>query len=71
MIGKARQAVESQGGTFTGNEESGHFYVSLLGNTASGSYKAFENELHIEITEKPMFVSCSMIESFLKKQLGS
>ena len=69
MVEKARQAVESRGGTFVGDIHSGSFHISFLGNSAAGSYKAVKNELQIEISEKPMFVSCSMIEGFLKKQL--
>ena len=70
MVEKARQVVESQGGEFSGNEESGQFRVSVMGNTVAGSYRAEGNELSVTIDEKPIFAPCSMIESYLKQQLG-
>ena len=67
---KARTAVEGQGGTFTGDETSGSFEVSVMG-TIKGLYTVMGNELDIHIDSKPMFVSCGMIEGFLKSKLGS
>lgn len=69
MVEKARTAVESQGGQFTGDENAGNFSVSIMGNSASGSYKTIGNELHIQIDDKPLFVPCSLIESYLSQQL--
>ena len=66
---KARTAVEGQGGTFTGDETSGNFEVSVMG-TIKGSYTVMGNELDIVIDSKPMFVGCGMIEGFLKSKLG-
>jgi len=68
-LGKARSAVEGQGGSFTGDETSGNFEVSVMG-TIKGSYTVMGNELDISIDSKPMFVSCGMIEGFLKSKLG-
>jgi len=70
IINKARTAVQTQGGTFTGDETTGSFEVSIMG-TIKGSYSVMGNELDIFIDSKPMFVGCSMIESFLKNKLGS
>ena len=69
ILNKARTAVEGQGGTFTGNEMAGNFEVSVMG-TIQGSYNVMDNELEIDITSKPMFVGCGMIENFLKSKLG-
>jgi len=69
-LSKARAAVEGQGGTFTGDETSGSFEVSVMG-TIKGSYTVMGNELDIFIDSKPMFVGCGMIEGFLKSKLGS
>lgn len=68
-IEKARQAVESQNGTFTGNESSGNFELNVFGNNIKGNYSITGQVLHLEITDKPFFVPCSMIESFLQKQI--
>ncbi|MDQ6757218.1 MAG: hypothetical protein M3004_09815 [Bacteroidota bacterium] len=69
VLNKARTAVEGQGGTFNGHESSGEFEVSVMG-TIKGSYLVMGNELDITIDSKPMFVSCGMIESFLKNKIG-
>jgi len=69
-LNKARTAVEGQGGTFSGDETSGSFEVSVMG-TIKGSYTVLGNELDIVIDSKPLFVSCGMIEGFLKSKIGS
>jgi hypothetical protein len=69
-LNKARSAVEGQGGTFSGDESSGNFEVSVMG-TIKGSYTVLRNELDIVIDSKPLFVSCGMIEGFLKSKIGS
>ena len=68
-LNRARTAVEGQGGTFSGDETSGSFEVSVMG-TIKGSYTVMGNELDIAIDSKPMFVSCGMIEGFLKSKLA-
>lgn len=70
VLNRARTAVEGQGGTFTGTETSGEFQVSVMGSI-KGSYTVMGNDLDIAIDSKPLFVSCGMIESFLKSKLGS
>lgn len=69
-LSKAKNAVESQGGIFDGDEKSGNFNVSVFGNTIKGSYTNSGNELNINIDSKPIFVSCGMIESYLKNKIG-
>ena len=70
VLNLAKTAVESQGGTFIGDESSGSFEVSVMG-TIKGSYIVTGNEMDITIDSKPMFVSCGMIEGFLKSKIGS
>ena len=69
ILDKAKQTIESQNGTFTGDENNGSFDVSVFGNTVKGSYTVQGQNLVIEITEKPFLVPCSMIESFLVNKL--
>lgn len=69
MVERARQAVESQNGNFSGNTSEGSFDVSVMGNYVSGSYKVEGNQLHVNIENKPIFVPCGMIQAFLEKQL--
>jgi hypothetical protein len=69
-VQKARAAVESQNGIFQGDENSGHFEVSVMGNTVKGNYAVSGQILHLSITDKPIFVPCSMMESFLRKEIS-
>ncbi|MGV3528468.1 MAG: hypothetical protein ACO1OO_06220 [Flavisolibacter sp.] len=69
-LNRARAAVESQGGQFAGDTNSGNFNVVVFGNTIAGNYVLNGEALQITITEKPMLVSCGMIESYLKGQIN-
>ena len=69
VLAKARSAVESQGGTFTGDGNNGIFDVSAMGNTIKGSYAVSGQTLLIKILSKPFFLPCSTIEGFLNNQL--
>jgi hypothetical protein len=70
ILNKAKTAVENQGGTFTGDNTKGSFHVSLLSNNVAGSYVVEGQELTLTITDKPFFVPCNTIESFLKSKLA-
>ncbi|WP_121354262.1 hypothetical protein [Flavisolibacter nicotianae] len=69
ILAKARTAVQSQGGNFDGDTNSGDFDVSVFGNKITGNYTIAGQTLNITITDKPFLVPCSAIESFLKGQL--
>lgn len=66
---KARSAVESQNGMFNGDSQSGNFELTVFGNFIKGSYTIEDQVLYLVVTDKPFFVPCSMIESFLKKEI--
>ena len=70
VLSKARSAVEGGGGVFNGNDQSGNFQVTAMGNTVAGTYAVAGQELQIVITSKPFFVPCRTIENFLKSQLA-
>ena len=69
LLDKARSAIEKQGGIFNGDQSSGNFSVQLMG-TIAGSYRISGQEMLVEITEKPMFIGCSQIESFMRGQFA-
>lgn len=69
LLIKARFAVESQGGTFTGDTQAGNFSVTVYGNTIVGSYTVSGQDMNLIISDKPFMIPCSMIEGFLKNQL--
>ena len=63
-------AVESQSGMFNGDVNSGDFEVTVFGNNIKGNYTVTGQNLEIEITDKPFFVPCNMIETFLVKNIS-
>jgi hypothetical protein len=67
---KARTAVQSQNGNFSGDSSAGTFDVTVFGNTIAGSYTVAGNEMDIVIDSKPFLLSCGMIETYLKSQMG-
>ena len=69
-LNKAKAAIEKQDGHFTGDDESGNFDVTVMGNTIAGSYTSDGKELAIIIDTKPFFIPCEMVESFLKTKLA-
>lgn len=71
MVAKIRSQIEKQGGTFNGDDTSGSFSVKVMGSTIAGSYTISGSEINVTITDKPFFVGCGMIESFLKSQIGN
>lgn len=70
VLAKAKTAIQNQGGTFSGDDSSGSFDVSVMGNTIKGSYTSLGQELDIVIESKPFLIPCSVIESFLKSKVN-
>ncbi|CAN5223777.1 hypothetical protein BH09BAC2_BH09BAC2_10590 [soil metagenome] len=69
ILNKAKSAVNSQGGNFEGDSNSGNFDVTVFGNTIKGTYNVSGNDLNIMISDKPFLIPCSTIESFLKSKI--
>ncbi len=69
IVSKAKSAISKAGGTFTGNDASGDFVLSTFAGKIVGSYTVSPTKFDIVISDKPMFVSCSLIEQELKKFL--
>lgn len=70
VLAKAQSAVQSQGGQFNGDSNSGDFNVSVFGNTIAGAYTVTGQNMNIVINSKPFLIPCSTIESFLKNQIA-
>lgn len=70
ILNKARAAIESQNGNFSGDSTSGNFDVTVFANTIKGNYKVLGQNLNITITDKPFLIPCSTIESFLKSKIA-
>jgi hypothetical protein len=67
LLEKAKAAIEGQGGNFAGDLSSGNFSVQVLGSI-SGSYTITGQVMNINISSKPLFISCNQIESFMKSR---
>jgi len=70
LISKAKQAIEGERGSFTGDSNQGSFLVQLVIGKIAADYIITGNELIVTVTKKPLIVSCRKIESFLKEQIG-
>lgn len=69
VITKARNAINKAGGTFDGSDANGAFSLSTPVGDVRGSYNVNGNVLEVDVTEKPFFVSCDMIEAQLQQYL--
>ena len=69
VLGRAKSAVNKQGGAFQGDENSGLFQVNVLGSAIKGSYTVSGQELNITIDSKPFLIPCGTIENFLRNQI--
>jgi len=67
LIEKAKTAISNAGGQFNGNIESGGFIIPTPLGNVSGAYAVENQNFHISIEDKPLFVSCDKIESELRK----
>ena len=67
LIARAKKAIlNNDGATFEGNESAGNFSLATPLGQVKGSYSITSNVATFDITEKPFFVNCNLIESKLK-----
>jgi hypothetical protein len=60
-------AVRGAGGNFTGDTEEGRYSVWTPIGSISGNYSVSGQTIHIDVTDKPMILSCSLIEKKLNE----
>ena len=70
ILAKAKAAIESQKGVFTGNIYSGNFEVSVFANLVKGNYNISGQTLQLTITDKPFLIPCSTIERILRSEIS-
>ncbi len=70
FLKRARSEISRVGGNINGNEDSGEFSVPLRSGNITGTYELQENNLTIDITDKPSNVTLHRIESELRRYLG-
>lgn len=71
MVSKLSSAILSQKGAFEGDETSGNFSFSAMGFTFAGRYTVNGDEVSVVVTDKPFLVSCSKIESEIRKYIAA
>lgn len=69
-LAKAKQAIEEGNGTMTGDGIVGAFSVPAGLSKVKGTYEVKNNILKVTITNKPIYVSASMIEDLLRKNIS-
>lgn len=70
VVEKLKTRIIAAKGSFEGAAESGNFVVQTPVGAVNGNYTISGQQLNIEITDKPVFVGCSVIESFIQKELA-
>ena len=66
MVSKASSAIRSDGGAFSGNEQSGFF----CGDGVEGTY-SIGKRICITITKKPFIFSNAVVESHIREFFAS
>ncbi|PWT74943.1 MAG: hypothetical protein C5B59_09940 [Bacteroidetes bacterium] len=67
---KIKKAIEENNGSVTGDSSSGTFAIPVLGSTVAGSCAITGQSLMITITKKPVVISCSLIEKYVRGQIA-
>lgn len=70
LMEKAQAAIVHHGGKLTGDEASGTFELPIVIGHINGNYTISEHTFNLEITHKPLLVSCRRIEDELTKYLN-
>lgn len=67
LIRKAEAGITQANGSFEGDASQGNFRVPTPLGTISGTYEMDASAITISIQNKPMLLSCSRIETELRK----
>ena len=68
-LNKTKEGITKAGGKFEGDTTSGSVVMPSPVGAIEGTYTIQGQTLDIEITKKPVFVPCDLIESELKKRI--
>jgi len=69
FVANAKTQVENADGTFTGDTSSGTFDVPTPVGHISGSYAVNGQQITVNITHKPIVISCNAIENYINEHL--
>jgi hypothetical protein len=71
VLARARSAIIAAGGTLTGDADSGEIAAPTPVGRIAGTYETLGRSVTFTITNKPMLVSCAMIEGKLRELAGN
>jgi hypothetical protein len=67
LIRRVGDAVRSAGGSFAGDAAEGHYTVSTPIGPIAGTYSVSGQTIKIDVTDKPIILSCKLIEKKLNE----
>lgn len=67
---KVAEEIKAAGGSIRGDAGSGEFSVPVPKGVVIGKYVLAATELEITITQRPFWLMCVLIESFVRKRFG-
>ena len=62
----ALREIKRFGATYIGDANGGHFEIEILGMLFKGNIRVEGNTIVVKLTDKPLLVPCSLIESSVK-----
>ena len=54
---------------FNGDVNGGKFTLQIFGNRLSGNFRSLSNRIEWELTQKPIFIPCKVIQAFIQKHV--
>jgi hypothetical protein len=69
LLAKAKKEIARFGGTITGDNSKGSFTIPTFLGPLSGNYSIKAETITIQVTEKPIVISCGVIENKLDEYL--
>ena len=66
---RMKAKIEQGGGAISGNTAKADFSISTPIGSIKGFFGLTNGQCNIEVTQKPMLLSCSGIKDFIEKQV--
>lgn len=67
LVNRARQGVQAEGGTLTGDATHGTFSITRhvfgIPRTVAGSYAVHGNAIHFDVTRTDLPATCDMVQT--------
>jgi hypothetical protein len=69
LMAKAKKAITKAGGELDGDDAQGHFNIPTPIGKITGDYTITDNTFTLDVTQKPLLVTCKRIETEITKYL--